>query len=121
MAWFVHLLVAKAVLRSMALPASVPWVELAAYTGYSFVPVCLSILAGQLGGHWAYWGAWAYGSMCMAVFLVRTMKRVIFQETRGYGTYRAGRGGVGRKLRQAAHVFIGVSYVEKVELHILSG
>ncbi|GLC50234.1 hypothetical protein PLESTB_000357300 [Pleodorina starrii] len=85
MAWLAHLLVAKLVLRAMALPASVPWVELAAYTGYSFVPVCLSIAAGQLGGRWAYWGVWAYGSLCMAIFLVRTMKRVIFQETRGYG------------------------------------
>ncbi|EFJ49310.1 hypothetical protein VOLCADRAFT_104419 [Volvox carteri f. nagariensis] len=84
-AWLMHLLLAKAVLRAMALPASVPWVELAAYTGYSFVPVCLSIAVGQLGGRWAYWGAWAYGSLCMAIFLVRTMKRVIFQETRGYG------------------------------------
>ncbi|GIL76058.1 hypothetical protein Vretimale_5693 [Volvox reticuliferus] len=85
MAWLAHLLLAKLVLRAMALPASVPWVELAAYTGYSFVPVCLSIVAGQLGGRWAYWAAWTYGSLCMAIFLVRTMKRVIFQETRGYG------------------------------------
>ncbi|GFR48582.1 hypothetical protein Agub_g10485 [Astrephomene gubernaculifera] len=85
MAWFVHLLVAKAVLRAMALPASVPWLELAAYTGYPFVPICLAIAAGQLAGWWAYVGVWLYGSTCMAVFLVRTMKRVIFQETRGYG------------------------------------
>ncbi|KAG2493523.1 hypothetical protein HYH03_008337 [Edaphochlamys debaryana] len=85
MAWLVHLLVAKAILRAMALPASVPWVELAAYTGYSFIPICASVAAGQLGGRWAYWGFWAYGSVCSAIFLVRTMKRVIFQETRGYG------------------------------------
>ncbi|KAG2438180.1 hypothetical protein HXX76_005786 [Chlamydomonas incerta] len=88
MAWLVHLLVAKAVLRAMALPASVPWVELAAYTGYTFVPVCASILVGQAAGRWAYLAAWGYGSLCSAIFLVRTMKRVIFQETRGYGPGR---------------------------------
>ncbi|KXZ50876.1 hypothetical protein GPECTOR_14g126 [Gonium pectorale] len=85
LAWFVHWLVALALLRAMSLPAGVSWVELAAYTGYPFVPVCAAIVAGQLGGGIAYWLAWAYGSTCTAVFLVRTMKRVIFQETRGYG------------------------------------
>lgn len=85
MAWLVHLLLAKALLRAMALPASVPWLELAAYTGYTFVPVCAAIVAGQLAGAWAYYAAWLYGSTAMAVFLVRTMKRVIFQEARGYG------------------------------------
>lgn len=95
MAWLVHLLVAKAVLRAMALPASVPWVELAAYTGYTFVPVCVAILAGQAAGRWAYLAAWGYGSLCSAIFLVRTMKRVIFQETRGYGELRGLRAGCG--------------------------
>lgn len=84
-AWAVHLLVARVILRAMSLPSSVPWVELAAYTGYTFVPVVASVVAGQLGGRWAYYGAWLYGSLCMAVFMVRTMKRVIFQEARGYG------------------------------------
>ncbi len=31
-----------------------------------------------------YHVVWAYGSLCMAIFLVRTMKRVIFQEARHY-------------------------------------
>lgn len=84
-AWVVHLLVARFILRAMNLPASVPWLELVAYTGYTFVPACASILAGQLAGKWAYYAVWLYGSLCMAIFMVRTMKRVIFQEARGYG------------------------------------
>ena len=36
------------------------------------------------GGSSAYHAVWAYGSLCMAVFLVRTMKRVIFQESHTY-------------------------------------
>lgn len=32
---------------------------------------------------------WAYGSLCMAIFLVRTLKRVIFQEARAYSEYHS--------------------------------
>eukprot|EP00775_Hariotina_reticulata_P005880 gene5880-6121_t len=42
--------------------------------------------AGEAGaGKWGYYALGAYGSLCMAVFMVKTMKRVIFQETRTYG------------------------------------
>ena len=41
--------------------------------------------AGTAGGSGtAYHAVWAYGSLCMAVFLVRTLKRVILQEARTY-------------------------------------
>ena len=36
-------------------------------------------------GKWAYYTAWLYCSLCMAIFLVRTLKRIIFQEARNYG------------------------------------
>ena len=36
-------------------------------------------------GKWAYYGVWLYCSLCMAVFLVRTLKRAVFQEARNYG------------------------------------
>ncbi|GBF88884.1 transport protein [Raphidocelis subcapitata] len=62
----------------------VPWSELLAYVGYPFVPVCAAVVAKQLGGRAAYYAVWGYGSLCMGVFLVRTMKRVIFQEARQY-------------------------------------
>lgn len=84
MAWVVHLLVAKIVLKAMNLPSSVTWVELFAYTGYAFVPVCLAIIGGQAFGRLGYYSLWLYGSLAMAIFLVRTMKRVIFQEARNY-------------------------------------
>ena len=32
-----------------------------------------------------YYAAWLYCSLCMAIFLVRTLKRIIFQEARNYG------------------------------------
>ncbi|KIZ00837.1 Protein transport protein yif1 [Monoraphidium neglectum] len=83
-AWGVHWVAAWLVLRAMSVPG-VPWSELLAYTGYPFVSVCISVAAQQLGGRAAYYAAWGYGSLCMGVFMVRTMKRVIFQETRQYG------------------------------------
>ena len=36
-------------------------------------------------GKWGYYAAWLYLSTCMAVFLVRTLKRAVFQEVRNYG------------------------------------
>jgi len=36
-------------------------------------------------GRTAYYAVWGYGSLCMGIFMVRTMKRVIFQEARQYG------------------------------------
>ncbi len=115
-AWLVHLLLAKALLRAMALPASVPWLELAAYTGYTFVPVCAAIVAGQLAGAWAYYAAWLYGSTAMAVFLVRTMKRVIFQEARGYGEWWVERGVWGASWEGAGGANGGENRVREVRL-----
>jgi hypothetical protein len=90
-AWAVHWAAARLLLRGMgAAGGAVPWSELAAYTGYAFAPVCFAVVAGILGGAPAYYAAWAYGSACMAAFMVRTMKRVLFQEAR---TARGGGGG----------------------------
>lgn len=50
--WGLHVLLAKGLLRAMALPSSAPWLELLAYTGYTFVPVVLSMLAGLAAGRW---------------------------------------------------------------------
>ena len=48
--WGLHALLLSVILRTMSLPASVPWVEVFAYTGYSYVPACIIIGAGILGG-----------------------------------------------------------------------
>jgi len=85
MSWIVHAAVAYIVLRAMNLPTSVPWVELFSYTGYTYVHAVITIVAGQVGGKWAYYLVWVYGGLCMAIFLVRTMKRILFQEARNYG------------------------------------
>ena len=45
-AWLVHWVLLKGVLWVLGIPGAVPFLELAAYAGYAFVPVCVSMLAG---------------------------------------------------------------------------
>ena len=40
--------------------------------------------AGRIAWH----VSWVYGGLCMAVFLVRTMKRIIFHEARQYSAFQ---------------------------------
>jgi hypothetical protein len=47
--------------------------------------LCADAYVVWLAGKWGYYALGAYGSLCMAIFMVKTMKRVIFQETRTYG------------------------------------
>jgi hypothetical protein len=54
-------------------------------SGARHFDVHLLLLPPLLAGKWGYYALGAYGSLCMAIFMVKTMKRVIFQETRTYG------------------------------------
>ncbi len=45
-AWLVHWVLLKGVLWVLGIPGAIPFLELAAYAGYAFVPVCVSMLAG---------------------------------------------------------------------------
>uniref|UniRef100_A0A061SMH0 Integral membrane hrf1 family protein n=1 Tax=Tetraselmis sp. GSL018 TaxID=582737 RepID=A0A061SMH0_9CHLO len=86
--WVVELMLLKAVLYALGIAAFVPWLELLAYSGYMFFPLCAVVVAGASGSYWGYYALWGYGSLCSAVFLVRTMKRIIFHEVRHYGVDR---------------------------------
>ena len=43
----------------------------------------------SMAGRIAWHVSWLYGGLCMAVFLVRTMKRIIFHEARQYSAASA--------------------------------
>ena len=117
-AWTAHLLVLKLVLWLLGVPSAVPFLEALCYTGYPLVLVCintvvvffvgmrlvlssfvyLALLAVTCKAHmlhllcaggWSFYAAWIYGSLCMATFIVRTMKRVLFREARQYSKYPA--------------------------------
>lgn len=88
MCWFFEAAAVWAALRSLStsrVKVAAPWLDVAAYTGYAFVLVSVSLfirllfpdlstLAMTLQTLWA--------SVCSAVFIVKTMKRVIFSEAR---------------------------------------
>eukprot|EP00898_Chlorokybus_atmophyticus_P008985 jgi/Chlat1/9088/Chrsp97S08415 len=71
-------------LATPQVPLSVPFLDLLGYSGYMFVPVCVNIGVGFLST-WAYYVALLWHGMCMAMFLVKTMKRVLVAESRHYG------------------------------------
>lgn len=48
--WVLHAGLLAFLLRAMALPATVPWLDLFAYTGYAYIPACAIIVAGVLAG-----------------------------------------------------------------------
>ena len=44
-AWAVHWCVLKALMYALGTSNAIPFLELAAYAGYTFVPICFSLLA----------------------------------------------------------------------------
>ena len=83
-AWMVHALMLKMLLWMLGISSTAAFSELTAYAGYPFVVACVVLLAHLVLGRMGYHVVWAYGSLCMAIFLVRTMKRVIFLESSHY-------------------------------------
>ena len=83
-AWAVHTMMLKLLLWVLGISSTVSMLELAAYAGYPFVTACIVLVAHLTLGKAGYHAVWAYGSLCMAIFLVRTMKRVIFMESNHY-------------------------------------
>ncbi|KAH7624272.1 putative Protein YIF1B [Nannochloris sp. 'desiccata'] len=83
-AWAVHTVMLKVVLWMLGIGSTAALLELAAYAGYPFVAACIILVANLTLGSLGYHVVWAYGGLCMAVFLVRTMKRVIFSESSQY-------------------------------------
>ncbi|KDD76261.1 hypothetical protein H632_c294p2 [Helicosporidium sp. ATCC 50920] len=87
--WGLHTLALRALLSTLGIgSASAPWVELTAYAGYIFVPACIGLAASLSGRAALFHVAWVYGSLASAVFLVRSMKRIIFQEARQVDPHR---------------------------------
>ena len=66
-------------------PLHVPLLDLTAYAGYTFVMVSAECAVG-LVSHSAYYALLLWGGLCTAVFLVKTMKRILYAEARSnYG------------------------------------
>lgn len=84
LAWLLHLLLLKATCYLLGATGAVPLLEAAAYAGYPYVVVCLCVVARLLAGTWPFYGIFAYTGIATAIVLVRTMKRVLYQEAQQY-------------------------------------
>ncbi|BBN12484.1 protein transport protein YIF1 [Marchantia polymorpha subsp. ruderalis] len=62
-----------------------PILDVVAYSGYAFVGVSFAILFRILSSYWIVpWVVGLWTGLCMAIFLVKTMKRILFAEVRSY-------------------------------------
>lgn len=80
--WVLETILLKASLFTLG-SANAPTLDVVAYGGYAFIGISVTVVTRFLSIY-AYYFAWVYTSLCMAIFLVRTMKRLLFAETRRY-------------------------------------
>ncbi|XP_038989937.1 protein YIF1B-B-like [Phoenix dactylifera] len=80
--WFFHILLLKGLLYSLG-SGEAPLLDIVAYAGYGFAGLSLAVLA-RIFWSYSYYFLLPWICVCMAVFLVKTMKRVLLGGTRGY-------------------------------------
>nr|DAD32820.1 TPA_asm: hypothetical protein HUJ06_011671 [Nelumbo nucifera] len=76
--WFGQVLVLKLMLYTLG-SGEAPLLDMVAYGGYAFTGVCVNIL-GRIIWSFSYYFLMTWTALSMGVFLVKTMKRVLFAE-----------------------------------------
>ncbi|XP_073525874.1 protein YIF1B-like [Phyllobates terribilis] len=84
--WFVQVMLLKLSLVSLS-SGEAPLLDIVAFAGYAFVGISLSML-GKMMWRYAYYVLMPWSSLCMGVFLLRTLKRVLYAEVRSYDSRR---------------------------------
>ena len=80
--WFMQTGLLKVALLSLG-TGEAPLLDIIAYAGYTFTGLCLAV-CGRMIWSYSYYFLMLSTCLCMAVFLVKTMKRVLFAEARSY-------------------------------------
>lgn len=80
--WFLQFVLLKASLISVG-SGEAPFLDIIAYAGYTFTGMCLAVL-GRIIWSYSYYFLMPWTCLCMAIFLVKTMKRVLFSEVRSH-------------------------------------
>ncbi|XP_054804439.1 uncharacterized protein LOC129307480 isoform X2 [Prosopis cineraria] len=80
--WFMQAMLLKVTLFSLA-GGEAPLLDIMAYAGYTFAGMCLAVLGRILSGY-SYYILMPFTCLSMGVFLVKTLKRVLFAEVRSY-------------------------------------
>ncbi|KAL6191455.1 hypothetical protein ACLB2K_037845 [Fragaria x ananassa] len=79
--WLVQVIILK--VTFLLGSGEAPLLDLVAYAGYTFTGLCLAVL-GRIMWNYSYYFLMLWTCVCMGVFLVKTMKRVLFAEVRSY-------------------------------------
>lgn len=80
--WFMQTALLKATLLSLG-SGEAPLLDIIAYAGYTFAGISLAVVGKIISGY-SYYVLMPWTCLCMGVFLVKTMKRVLFAEVRSY-------------------------------------
>ena len=86
-AWALQVLLLKTqlfMMSSQTMPLRIAWLDLVCYGGYAFTQVALQQFAALFSKH-VYWAMVGYGTLCTGMFLIKTMKRIVFAEARYQG------------------------------------
>lgn len=84
--WFLQVSLLKMSLFSLG-GAEAPLLDIVAYAGYAFTGLCLAVL-GKIIVSYSYYFLMPWTCLCMGIFLVKTMKRVLFSEVRSFDSSR---------------------------------
>ncbi|KAJ7543305.1 hypothetical protein O6H91_09G033100 [Diphasiastrum complanatum] len=82
MGWSAELLLLWCMLFAMG-SGDVPFLDITSYGGYAFVGISICVIAKMVSCY-SYYAILPWTSLCMAVFLVKTLKRILFAEVRNY-------------------------------------
>lgn len=80
--WFLQFSLLKVSLLTLS-SGGAPYCDIVAYAGYAFVGISIGILFKTL---WSisYYVAMPWTCLCMGIFLLKTMKRVLYADVRSY-------------------------------------
>ena len=84
--WFLQVSLLKMSLFSLG-SGEAPLLDIVAYAGYTFTGMCMAVF-GKIVWSYSYYFLMPWTCLCMGIFLVKTMKRVLFAEVRTYDSSR---------------------------------
>ncbi|XP_010326329.1 uncharacterized protein [Solanum lycopersicum] len=80
--WFLQVSLLKMTLLSLG-SGEAPLLDIVSYAGYAFAGLSIALL-GTIISNYSYYFLMPWTCLCMGIFLVKTMKRVLFAEVRTY-------------------------------------
>lgn len=84
--WFLQVMLLKASIFSLS-SGEAPLLDVVAYAGYAFTGISLAVF-GKIFWSYSYYFVMPWTCLCMGIFLVKTMKRVLYAEVRSYDSSR---------------------------------